>query len=42
MFKDKLCMNIETYIDEIMIKAMQLVKHIKDLEEAFRSLKGIV
>lgn len=39
MFKNQIGRNTEVYIDDLLVKSMELNQHIKDLREAFDVLR---
>ena len=39
VFKDQIGCNMEVYVDDMLVKSVQIPDHVQDLEEAFRTLR---
>jgi hypothetical protein len=40
MFRDQIGRNLEIYVDDMLLKSIQVANHIADLEETFNTLRG--
>lgn len=40
MFKTQIKRNVEVYVDDMLVKSMEVERHVDDLEETLQTLRG--